>query len=270
MFLKTKMREKNLSVPNCTFIRESSGKECQSPAVKGTDRCYHHSRDQERMEYLQELRSRGGSKHVVEAMDLPPLETPEDIQICLSNLFHAVAARRIGDDDVHHLLAILRIASRNIRTSTKPKTKAELEQEKNSRHPEWVTAKGPVTSKYMWAYLDYFMNLENGREQKFYDEDKILFTRFGLAVDNEGRLTFLDDPDVKDEYKIDAERYKALVAKPYADLGWDYERLNKKEEPGQVEDEPEQQSQDEEAAENDAAEGESTDEMGNEKETCTL
>jgi hypothetical protein len=83
-------------------------------ALRGTDRCYHHQRDRERKAYRDHLRG-NSQKRVMEAMELPPLETAEDIQICISNLFHAVVARHLNDHEVQQLLSILRIASRNLR-----------------------------------------------------------------------------------------------------------------------------------------------------------
>jgi len=114
-----------MSVPLCTFIREATGTLCQSPAMKDSDRCYHHQRDHERQQYLKDLRQDPANRHVMEAMELPPLETADDIQICLSNLFHAVAARRLGLHDVDRLLAVLRLASRNVRLKMQAEYEAQ-------------------------------------------------------------------------------------------------------------------------------------------------
>jgi hypothetical protein len=116
-----------LSVPTCSFIREATGVPCQAVAIKGSDRCYHHQLDRLRLDYLKGLRKDPALKHVMEAMDLPPLETLDDIQICLSNLFHAVAHHRLMNHDIEHLLAILRLASRNIRLQQASQAKPDRE-----------------------------------------------------------------------------------------------------------------------------------------------
>lgn len=101
-------------VPTCSYIRET-GEKCNAVALKGRDHCRFHDLDHRRRQQLKSYRGKG-EPHVIEAMDLPQFETPEDLQICLSNLFQAVAARRVNPEDADRLLQILRVASRNFRT----------------------------------------------------------------------------------------------------------------------------------------------------------
>jgi hypothetical protein len=144
-----------LSVPTCSFIREATGLRCKAVAVKGSDRCHHHQLDQVRMTYLKGLRKDPTHKQIMEAMDLPPLETLDDIQICLSNLFHAVAHRRLINPDIEHLLAILRLASRNIRLQQMIDAKSERKPQRSAER-EIRSAKDLTDEEIQEALKDVF------------------------------------------------------------------------------------------------------------------
>jgi hypothetical protein len=50
-------------------------------------------------------------------MALPPLETPEEVQICIGAVFTAIAENRIDNETRRTLIDMLRLASRNLRTA---------------------------------------------------------------------------------------------------------------------------------------------------------
>src|SRR5437016_2241378 len=104
-----------MAANSCSFVRET-GKQCGSPAMRGNQRCFFHDRDHQRRELLNTWRT-GTDKHVMEAFELPPLETPEEVQICINSLFQALTSRRLIERDAQFFLDTLRLASRNLRTA---------------------------------------------------------------------------------------------------------------------------------------------------------
>ena len=140
-----------MSVKTCKFIREATGKECEAVALKGTDRCYHHQAEKLRRNYLNTLRNKGGEPLVMEAFDLPPLDSLEDIQIALSSLFHVVANRRILEEDARLLLSILRVASRNLHV---PRFAAPKTPESTDPEITWrFKSEAEMSHEEMQAYL---------------------------------------------------------------------------------------------------------------------
>ena len=140
-----------MSVKTCKFVRESTGEECQGVAVKGTDRCYHHQAEKVRRDHLKKLRAKGGEPWTMEAFDLPPLDSTEDVQIALSSLFHVVANRRILVEDARLLLSILRVASRNLHV---PRFAAPKTPESTDPEVTWrFKSEAEMSHDEMQAYL---------------------------------------------------------------------------------------------------------------------
>ena len=103
------------TVKLCSFIRET-GRRCGSPAMRGQDRCFYHERDRLRRQILATWRINGDA-HLLASMALPPLDTPEEVQICINAVFLAIAENRIDPETRRTLIDMLRLASRNLRTA---------------------------------------------------------------------------------------------------------------------------------------------------------
>ena len=99
----------------CSFIRET-GRQCGSPAMRGQDRCFYHERDHLRRQMLATFRI-ANTPHLLASLVLPPLDTPEEVQICINAVFLAIAENRIDADTRTQLIDTLRLASRNLRTA---------------------------------------------------------------------------------------------------------------------------------------------------------
>jgi hypothetical protein len=104
-----------MPIPICSFIRET-GRRCGSPALRGQDRCHFHHRDRLRRQLLATWRVNGDA-HLLASMALPPLDTPEEVQICIGAVFAAIAENRIDPETRRTLIDMLRLASRNLRTA---------------------------------------------------------------------------------------------------------------------------------------------------------
>jgi hypothetical protein len=104
-----------MPIPICSFIRET-GRRCGSPALRGQDRCHFHNRERLRRQLLATWRVNGDA-HLLASMALPPLDTPEEVQICIGAVFAAIAENRIDTETRRTLIDMLRLASRNLRTA---------------------------------------------------------------------------------------------------------------------------------------------------------
>lgn len=111
--------------PECDHIF-TNGKACQSPALKGSDYCYFHHRDRQRLRNLQQAREVKLSRfhspaeddalnaEILESLHFPLLEDGASIQVALSGLLRAIASGHIKDRRAALLLYGLQIAVSNI------------------------------------------------------------------------------------------------------------------------------------------------------------
>ena len=123
----------------CNHIK-TNGNVCQSPALKGSDFCYFHTRDRQRQANFQQARevklsrfcpgsgnapasgaSGRGSAHedtlnaeILESLQLPLLEDANAIQVTLSNLLRAIAGNHVAERRAALLLYGLQIAVSNV------------------------------------------------------------------------------------------------------------------------------------------------------------
>jgi len=114
----------------CRHIR-ISGRRCQSPALAGSAFCFYHRTlhrshraastahsaplRPETVQYLLENGVNPAQFNPCPALDLPPLEDAESVQLAISLLFAAIAAHQIERTHAHTLLYALQIASSNLR-----------------------------------------------------------------------------------------------------------------------------------------------------------
>ncbi|MGA2436940.1 MAG: hypothetical protein ABSF57_00310 [Acidobacteriaceae bacterium] len=124
------MNAKELKIPICRHIR-ISGRRCQSPTVTGSLFCFfhrslRHGHDAastakigplrpETVQYLLENGQNPSQFAHSTALNLPPLEDAEAIQLSISLLFAAIAAGQIDPILARNLLYALQIASCNLR-----------------------------------------------------------------------------------------------------------------------------------------------------------
>lgn len=111
--------------PTCDHIK-ANGNTCESPALKGSDFCYFHSRDRQRQANFQQARElklsrcRGRSTEddlsgeILESLRLPLLEDGAAIQVALSNVLRAIAGHHIAERRAALLLYALQIAVSNV------------------------------------------------------------------------------------------------------------------------------------------------------------
>jgi hypothetical protein len=93
----------------CRYIM-TNGERCESPALRGTNYCYFHSR-------LMRIRR---DRRVQETpFTLPDLEDAGAIQLALSQVASGVAAGKLGPEQASVLLRVFRFASDNLRQSAK-------------------------------------------------------------------------------------------------------------------------------------------------------
>jgi hypothetical protein len=124
------MDTKSAKYPICRHIK-TNGHRCQSPAILSSVFCYYHRyflRSHEaasapkapplRPETVQYLLDNGQNPAQFApspAISYPPLEDAESIQISISLLFAAIAARQIDSAQARNLLYALQLASFNVR-----------------------------------------------------------------------------------------------------------------------------------------------------------
>ena len=111
--------------PTCNHIK-TNGNVCQSPALKGSDFCYFHTRDRQRQANFQQARDLKTHQHqgrfieddtnaeILESLELPLLEDANAIQVALSNLLRAIASNHLRDRRAALLLYGLQIAVSNV------------------------------------------------------------------------------------------------------------------------------------------------------------
>src|SRR5271165_1569359 len=98
----------------CTHTYDSGGA-CGSAAAKDRDYCTYHLRHRARLLRMAQLRAR----HEPFDLKLPPLESMHAVQSALTQLSEALAADMIDPKRADKLLAVLRLASRNLLQSDK-------------------------------------------------------------------------------------------------------------------------------------------------------
>ena len=96
--------------PTCSFIKYDDVL-CGSPAMRGTDYCYHHTRQMVDAYYGARARRRRSTCRI----DLPPLDNLRDINLALGQLMNALAADTIDVRRAKAMLAALRMASDELR-----------------------------------------------------------------------------------------------------------------------------------------------------------
>jgi hypothetical protein len=99
-----------MSCPTCSH-RKSDGILCGSPALRGKKLCYFHQRDQVCVQQLARVRRRAETLR----LHLPPLETPQDLQVALFEVLDALAADRIEPRRASALLFALQQAATVLR-----------------------------------------------------------------------------------------------------------------------------------------------------------
>ena len=111
--------------PTCNHIK-TNGNVCDSPALKGSDFCYFHSRDRQRLANFQQAREAKLSRfhnpaqedalnaEILESLQLPLLEDANAIQVALSNLLRAIASNHLPERRAALLLYGLQIAVSNV------------------------------------------------------------------------------------------------------------------------------------------------------------
>jgi len=120
--------------PICRHIR-TDGHRCQSPALDGATTCYYHRKLRRthrpasgpgfamthlRPETIQYLSESGQTEFAINrppprALNFPPLEDAESVQIAISVLFSAIAAGQVESLLARNLLYALQLASFNVR-----------------------------------------------------------------------------------------------------------------------------------------------------------
>jgi hypothetical protein len=102
----------------------TSGRKCQSPALKEQPFCYFHSNTRKRPSPAnQPYYPYTDPKETV--LPLPPLEEPDAIQLALSDVILALAANRIDRRRARILIYGLQVASQNIRNRAAQAAKEE-------------------------------------------------------------------------------------------------------------------------------------------------
>lgn len=84
--------------------------------------------------------------HLIESFELPPLDTPEEVQVSINALFLALTARRVDDRHAQFLLDTLRLASRNLRTAALVRHLAAKEATLRKSSAETPLVASPATS----------------------------------------------------------------------------------------------------------------------------
>ena len=112
--------------PECDHIL-TNGRICGSPAIKGSNFCYYHTRDRQRLRNLQQARQVKLSRfhdpghedalnaEVLESLHLPALDDGASIQVALTGVLRAIAAHHIRPRSAAQLLYGLQIAVSNLR-----------------------------------------------------------------------------------------------------------------------------------------------------------
>ena len=95
----------------------TSGRKCQSPALKDQSFCYFHSNTRKRPTPAKEPYD-PYTEPKEAALDLPPLEDADAIQLALSDVVLALAANRIDSRRARILIYGLQVASQNHRHRT--------------------------------------------------------------------------------------------------------------------------------------------------------
>jgi hypothetical protein len=114
----------------CRHIK-TNGHRCQSPAITGSVFCYFHRNLRrghqaactakaaplrpETVQYLLENGQNPAQLATSPALNFPPLEDAESVQLAISRLFAAIAAGQIDPVQARSLLYALQIASCNVR-----------------------------------------------------------------------------------------------------------------------------------------------------------
>jgi hypothetical protein len=112
----------------------TSGKKCQSPALKEQNFCYFHSNTRRRPS-LQNQPYDPYTEPKEIALSLPPLEDVDAIQLALSDVVLALAANRIDSRRARILIYGLQVASQNNRHRTaKAAKEAAIEQTVRETH----------------------------------------------------------------------------------------------------------------------------------------
>ncbi|HVV72707.1 MAG TPA: hypothetical protein VHI52_14600 [Verrucomicrobiae bacterium] len=108
----------------------TSGRKCQSPALKDQPFCYFHSNTRKRptpanQPYEPYIESKEA------ALQLPPLEDADAIQLALTDVILALAANRIDQNRARILIYGLQVASQNHRHRSKEQEPAQTVREAN-------------------------------------------------------------------------------------------------------------------------------------------
>ena len=124
----------------CRHIK-TNGHRCQSPAITGSVFCYFHRNLRrghdaactakaaplrpETVQYLLENGQNPAQLATSPALNFPPLEDAESVQLAISRLFAAIAAGQIDPVQARSLLYALQIASCNVRALAPAPASAE-------------------------------------------------------------------------------------------------------------------------------------------------
>lgn len=103
---------------SCSHIK-SDGQKCNAPALRRQSLCYFHHRWQQRQQRRILLGGPVGTNNNT-GIEMPTLESHEEIQIGLMEIIQAVLDDRINSKRAGQLLYALQIASANMRMKEKP------------------------------------------------------------------------------------------------------------------------------------------------------
>jgi hypothetical protein len=90
--------------PECRHVFPS-GARCHSPALRGKQLCYYHSRSRTLID---------NNRYRSHSVALPPLEDRSAIQMALNEVVAAISADKINQRTAGHLLYAISIASQNL------------------------------------------------------------------------------------------------------------------------------------------------------------
>ena len=96
--------------PTCNFLKYD-GVLCGSPAMRGTDYCYFHTRQLQSAYYG----ARAHRRRYETRFTLPALDTPETILAMLNQVAQALAADTIDYRRASAMISALRMASAELR-----------------------------------------------------------------------------------------------------------------------------------------------------------
>jgi hypothetical protein len=99
-----------MSCPTCHHSK-ADGSLCGSPALRGKKFCYYHQRDQKRRQHVESVIRRAD----VLGPRLPTMKSLTDVQMALSEVFNALAAKRIPLQRASATLYALQQASVSLR-----------------------------------------------------------------------------------------------------------------------------------------------------------